>query len=269
MKFVGKPALRARGRVQRAALPAVVGLAAWCIGIGWAGGEPPASSDPPKGWDKHTLPDQRRVWRFDQDAPGDMPKGFVAASVGANSSAKWVVEQDPQAASVPNRLTQSSACRAADASARCWHLLLVDGGVYEYPDLLVRLRAGGSEGRRQAGVVFGLRDERNFYAVLVDLGADTIEAVRVANGRAMVLGQEAVKRGQGEWHLLRVQHNTILSKDFLEISFDGRIVFTHWDQRMGAGQIGLATSADGPISFDNFDAVQLVSQRPLSPPAAY
>jgi hypothetical protein len=93
--------------------------------------------------------------------------------------------------------------------------------------------------------------------------------VHVVDGQLTVIGREPVKRRKTDWHLLRVQHNTILSKDFLEISFDGQIAFTHWDKKLGAGQIGLVTRGDAAIWFDNFDAVQLFSQRPLSPPAAY
>jgi hypothetical protein len=103
----------------------------------------------------------------------------------------------------------------------------------------------------------------------VDLATEVLEVVRVVDGQVTVMGREPLKRRKTDWHVLRVQHNTILSKDFLEIAFDGQIAFTHWDKKLGAGQIGLVTRGDATIWFDNFDAVQLFSQRPLSPPAAY
>ena len=117
--------------------------------------------------------------------------------------------------------------------------------------------------------MFGARDQRNFYAALVDPASEMLEVIRVVDGQISILGREPAKREKGAWHRLRVQHNTILSKDFLEIAFDGRIVFTLWRQALGAGQIGLATRGEAPLAFDHLAAIQLYSQRPLSPPAAY
>jgi len=216
-------------------------------------------------------PDLRHFWRFDQDKSGDAPAGFSAVMLGEGQMGTWKVEADPQAPSVPNRLTLHASCPGAGSAEQpgCLQMLLVNGLTYEYPDLAVRVKMASEGPRGGAGLVFRAKDARNFYAAIVDLAADRLEVVQVVEGQVTVIGREPVKRRKTEWHLLRVQHNTILSKDFLEISFDGQIAFTHWDKRLGAGQIGLVTSGDATIWFDNFDAVQLFSQRPLSPPAAY
>jgi hypothetical protein len=224
-----------------------------------------------------TSPDLRHFWRFDTDKPGQPPAGFSVVMLGEGQAANWKVEADPQTPSAPNRLAQSTPCPAASSQtpSACLQLLLVDGDLYEYPDLTVRLRfapkdAQSGSGGGAAGMVFKAeKDARNFYAAIVDPVAGVLDVVRVVNGQVTALGREPVKLKPVMWHTLRVQHNTILSKDFLEISFDGQIVFTHWDKKLGAGQIGLVTTSGAPIWFDNFDAVQLFSQRPLSPPAAY
>lgn len=222
-------------------------------------------------------PDLRHFWRFDTDKPGQPPAGFSAVLFGEGPTANWIVEADPQTPSAPNRLVQSTPCQTVPdhAPSGCLQLLLVDGLIYEYPDLTVRLRFAprndqSGTGGGAAGIVFKAeKDARNFYAALVDPAAAALEVIRVVEGRVTVLGREPVKRKPVPWHTLRVQHNTILSKDFLEISFDGQIVFTRWDTKLGAGHIGLVTKSGAPIWFDNFDAVQLFSQRLLSPPAAY
>lgn len=218
--------------------------------------------------------DLRHFWRFDTDKPGESPVGFTAGTVvaGANSKSQagtWKVEADPQTPTPPNRLTQEASCSAAGADAICFQLLLANDLTYEYPDLTVRLKTASEGARGRAGLVFGAKDTRNFYAAIVDLAAETMEVIRVVDGQVSLIGRAPAKRKQALWHMLRVQHNTILSKDFLEISFDGKLAFTHSDKRLGIGQIGLVTRGDAPIWFDNFDAVQLFSQRPLSPPAAY
>lgn len=223
--------------------------------------------------------DLRHFWRFDTDRAGEAPVGFTALTLGEGPAGGWKVEADPQAPTGPNRLSQETSCpvRSDQEPASCLHVLLVDGVTYEYPDLTVRLRAaaghpqeGGGQRSAGAGIVFGAsKDARSFYAAMIDLAAGTLDVLRVKEGKVTTIGHEAVKRRPVPWHTLRLQHNTILSKDFLEISFDGNIVFTHWDKKLGAGQIGLLTRSEAPIWFDNFDAVQLFSQRLLSPPAAY
>ncbi|MBM4123423.1 MAG: hypothetical protein FJ246_00475 [Nitrospira sp.] len=223
---------------------------------------------------EQNAPDLRHFWRFDTEKSGESPAGFTAGTVvaGANSEGQagtWKIEPDPQTPSLPNRLTQEASCPSAGADAPCFQLLLANGLTYEYPDLTVRLKTAAEGSRGRAGLVFGAKDTRNFYAAIVDLAADVLEVVHVVDGQVSLIGRGAVKRKPTPWHSLRLQHNTILSKDFLEISFDGKIVFTHLDKRLGTGQIGLVTRGDAPIWFDNFDAVQLFSQRPLSPPAAY
>jgi hypothetical protein len=251
--------MRAARLIVRVVLVVIVGLVAW-----FGAGHALLQAEP-------TSPDLRHFWRFDQDKLGDAPAGFSAVMLGEGQMGTWKVEADPQAPSVPNRLTLHASCPGAGSAEKpdCLQVLLVNGLTYEYPDLAVRLKMASEGPCGGAGLVFRAKDARNFYAAIVDLATDSLEVVHVVEGHVTVIGREPVKRRKTDWHLLRVQHNTILSKDFLEISFDGQIAFTHWDKKLGAGQIGLATRGDATIWFDNFDAVQLFSQRPLSPPAAY
>lgn len=248
----------------RVLVVAMTGLLVWS-----SMGGAPAQAEP-------ASPDLRHFWRFDQDKQGESPAGFVAGTLtattgGENQAGTWKVEADPEAPSLPNRLTQEAACPNVTGAGNpvCLQVLLVQGITYEYPDLTVRVKMASEGSRGGAGIVFQAKDARNFYAAMVNLTTESLEVVRVVEGQVSVIGHEPVKRKSSAWHTLRVQHNTILSKDFVEVAFDGRIVFTHWDKKLGAGQVGLVTRGDATIWFDNFDVVQLFSQRPLSPPAAY
>src|SRR5574341_1250795 len=220
-----------------------------------AGAEPPVKRE-------HTTNDLRHFWNFDGDRPGERPSGFSTGTIGEGTLGEWKIEADPQAPSSPNRLVQTTPCPAGTAG--CLQVLLVEGTTYEYPDLTVRLRPAGEGNQGTGGLVFGARDARNFYAAMVDLATDTLEVIRVLDGRVTVLGRQGVKRDKSAWHRLRAQHNTILSKDYVEISFDGRIVFSTWEKAVGSGKIGLITRGEGPLAFDNLNAIQLFSQRPLS-----
>lgn len=225
-----------------------------------AGATPPAKRE-------QTTNDLRHFWNFDSDRPGEVPSGFSASTTGEGPSAQWKIEADPQAPTGPNRLIQAAPCPSG--AATCFQVLLVEGTIYEYPDLAVRMRAASGKNQGQGGLVFGAQDGRNFYAAIVDLATDTLEVIRVLDGLVTLLGRQSVKRDNSEWHRLRAQHNTILSKDYVEVSFDGRVVFSTWEKVLGSGKIGLVTRGEAALAFDNLNAIQLFSQRPLSPPAAY
>lgn len=209
--------------------------------------------------------DRRHLWNFDNEKPGELPAGFSAGTMGDGPPAKWRVEADPQAPTAPHRLTQGQPCPADG----CLQILLADDVVYDYVDVSVRLSSATGGAAPAGGVIFRAKDARNFYAAVVDLGSNTLEVLRVADGKATVVGRETVKPGPAIWHLLRVRHDTILSKDLIEVAFDGKIAFSTWDPARFGGQVGLLTKGEAAVGFDNFHAIQLYSQKPLSPPAAY
>ncbi len=221
--------------------------------------------DEAKLLEKQAALDHRRVWRFDGDQQGKPPVGFSAHTVGSGESARWQVATSPQAASAPHVLQQPVPC----SSEGCFHILLADGVTYDFLDLTLRLRPVSGEASATGGVVFSAKDPRNFYAVLVDFTQDRLSVVRVLDGQETVLGTAPITRKKDPWHHVRVQRNTIISKEFIEAYFDHKLTVSVQDQKLGLGQIGLVTSGDSTIEFDNIDAIRIYSQHPLSTPAAY
>ncbi len=202
-------------------------------------------------------------WVFDQEPIGGLPHGFVQAVSRDEPLAEWVVQRHPTAPSPPNVVAASSSCRQF-----CYQVLLAEGMQYEYPDVSVRLYASpGTAG--SGGVVIGARDAKNFYGATVDLAAQQIRFVRLSSGVATVLGQAAVNLKSVDWHTLRVQRNTIISKDFIEVFVDGTLVLSVEDQAFGLGQVGFVVTDKSTMLFDSFHAVPLFSHRPLSSPPAY
>lgn len=203
-------------------------------------------------------------WTFDQDRSNAVPAGFVGLASGDGQPAEWVVQGNATAPTLPNVVAVSSRC----SKGPCYQLLLAKGLDYEYPDLTVRFRASeGSAGI--GGAVLGAKDAANFYAAVVDLAGLTVRVVRVVAGTETVLAQATVTLKPVEWHSLRVQRNTIISKDFIEMFVDGTLVLSVEDQALGLGQVGLLASGESSLLFDTFHAVPLFSHRPLSAPAAY
>lgn len=200
-------------------------------------------------------------WTFDKQPPGSVPEGFVAETYGEGPAGLWKIDAEPTAPSVPHAVAATSHCET------CFQLLVAQGLHYEYPDLAVRVRH--DDGRGGIGIVFGLTDAKNFYAALVDLPGKTLRVIRVVNGSESTLGHAPLKSKPVEWHTIRVQRNTIISKDFIETFFDGQITLSVEDQSLGLGQIGLLVQGTVSAHFDSFNAAPLYSHRPVSPPAAY
>lgn len=204
-------------------------------------------------------------WNFDKPVTDEPLAGFVPLNIGEGPDATWHVLPDTSAPSLPNAIQAISTC----PSSQCYRLLVAQGFEYEYPDLLVRIRAVSGQSRAVGGAVFGLKDARNFYAVVVDLPQKTIEIIRLVDGVEQVLSRGAIKPKAVSWHSLRIQRDTIISKDVIEAFFDGQSAVTVQDQTLGLGQVGLLVRGEASLQYDSFHAVPLYSQRPFSPPAAY
>jgi hypothetical protein len=204
-------------------------------------------------------------WTFDQQTPEDALSGFTQFIVGADAAPVWTVAAEQLAPSSPNILKAESACQ----TGACYQLLVAEKLQYEYPDVSVRLRFPGEGGAGQGGIVISLQDERHFYAAIVDLAAKKLEVVRVLGDQVTVLGEAAVTPKSVDWHSLRMNRDTIISKDVIEVFFDGKLLLSVQDQTLGLGEIGLVVRGQSPLHFDSLHAVPLFSQRPVSNPAAY
>ena len=204
-------------------------------------------------------------WTFDQQNPEEALGEFSQWVVGGDSPTIWTISADAEAPSPPNILKGGASCQTGS----CYHLLVANKLDYEYPDVTVRLRfpAEGNVGR--GGIVIGLKDETHFYAVVVDLAARKLQVVRVLGEQVTVLGETAITPKPVDWHSLRINRDTIISKDVIEVFFDGRLIQSVQDQTLGRGQIGLLVWGQSPLHFDSLHAVPLFSQRPVSNPAAY
>lgn len=204
-------------------------------------------------------------WTFDQQKSGEAPAAFSMLEFGEGPAAAWTIKADTDAPSASNILAVNSSCQAVS----CYRLIVANGFQYEYPDVSVRMRFPVDVAMGVGGVVFGVKDATHFYAAVVDLATKTLEVSRVVDGKETRLGRSSITPKAVPWHTLRVQRNTILSKDFIETFFDGQLVVTVEDQSLAIGQVGLLVRGQTALNFDSLHAIPLFSQRPLSAPAAY
>lgn len=201
-------------------------------------------------------------WTFDQDQIRNLPEGFEQGMSNDEPPATWLVRASTTAPSPPNVVAGSSAC-----AQQCFQVLLAKGLEYEYPDLSVRFHA--PDGVGAGGLALGAHDAKNFYAAVVDPVQRKAQLLRISDGRGIPLAQASVTLKEGDWHSLRVQRNTIISKDFIEVYVDGTLVLSVEDQALGLGRIGFVLAGKSAMFFDSFHAAPLFSHRPLSSPPAY
>ena len=169
------------------------------------------------------------------------------------------------APSRPNVLMQKPGCQ--DAS--CYQVLLADGSNVEYLDLSVRMKLilGSSTGK--GGLVFGAKDSRNFYAIVVTPQTNTLEGFLVKDGQLTLLGKATVEPKDNGWHFLRIHRVTMISHDLIDVHFDNQRILSLSDSTFKEGQVGLVTLGQGAFAFDNLRAMELLTERPLSRPPAY
>jgi hypothetical protein len=245
-----------------ASVAALAGVLAGGVGTAWAVPKE-TSTEKAEHLRQQANPQLFNDWTFDKDEVGSLPKGFAAVASGEQRGGSWKVEAQSAVPSAPNVLLGTSGCGG------CNEILVAQGFQYEYPDLVVRIQQGVGHAAGQVGVVFGMKDPQNYYATVVDLAQKVIQVVRVIDGKESVIGRAAIKAKPVEWHTLRVQRNTIISKDFVETFFDGSLALSVEDQTLGVGQVGMLVRGEASARFDNFNAAPLYSSRPLSAPAAY
>ena len=226
-----------------------------------AGDEP---QELPKPFHK-TTPPLFQEWKFDQSPQANVPEGFSLEVGGQASKGGWVVNKDTTAPSRPNMLEQQLTC----GEALCYQLLSVDDVTVEYVDLSVRIKMRLGTPSGKAGVAYGIQDTQNFYAVVVEPKSNEIVAYVVKDGQLKELARETLIVEPTEWHLIRIQRNTIISKEFTEIFFDHHLLIDVYDQSFKKGKIGLVAMGNGAFSFDDLRAMELMTNRPLSRPAAY
>ena len=212
-----------------------------------------------------TTPPLFEEWQFDSSALHAIPEGFVLLESAASGEGWWMVNEGDATPSRPNLVEQELTC----GEAACYQLLMVEGKTAQYFDFSVRMKMRLGTPSGKAGLAYGVQDAKNFYAVVVEPKTNEVVAYVVKDGHETELAREALILEPSEWHFLRIQRQTIVSKEFTEISFDHHLLIDVYDQSFDRGQFGLVAMGDGAFAFDNLRAMESLTNRPLSRPAAY
>lgn len=209
-----------------------------------------------------------RRWDFDQDAVGRVPAGFAVSAQGGDPGA-WAVQAHASAYSAPNVLQHRSPPCTREA---CYSLLGGDELHFAFPDATVQIQHADQNQDAGAGIVMWERGGPTAYVVVLNPSATRVEFYRLREGRADLLGTEAVRLKAGDWHSLRVQRVNYahVSRPRIAAYVDGfQVAFTPEDVIPMIDRVGLAARGAAAVSFDSLHVVDMVTNRPMSAPAAY
>ncbi|RMH09627.1 MAG: hypothetical protein D6704_00980 [Nitrospirae bacterium] len=209
-----------------------------------------------------------KTWDFDKDVKGMPPKGFEVLDSNGQEPESWHVVADPHAPSHPHVVMQASPCSSHD----CFRLLLADTRALELPDIVVYVRFPSPDASGEAGIALAAKDIQHFYAVTINASATHLRVYRINKGVATILGEASATPKLEPWHVLRVQvvNSAHVDHPRLDIYVDGREApMEMMDYIRDTGRIGLVTKGNAVVQFDRLHLIEMVTNRPLSPPAAY
>lgn len=175
-------------------------------------------------------------WHFDHDRPGMIPKGFYGVT------GSWKVRTVATAPSEPNVLAQ-----LAKNPREAFNIALVAGSGYSNADISVKMRSIGGKEEQGGGVVWRVKDSRNYYVFRYNSLDGSLALYKVMNNGPVELAHTAIMNVPG-WHTIRV----VMTGDHIVCYFDGTKYLDRRDNTFAnSGRIGLWTKADAQTYFDD------------------
>jgi hypothetical protein len=179
---------------------------------------------------------QANVRNFDQDQPGQPPKGFTVVE------GTWRVYADEDAPSKPNTLGQDAA-----SDKPTYNLVLADEPRPKDLDLTVRMKSLSGDVDQGGGLVWRAKDAKNYYVCRFNPLEKNYRVYRVVDGKRTQLLSADLEAAAG-WHLLR----TTMKGDQIRCYMDDKELLTIQDATFpNAGKVGLWTKADAKTRFDD------------------
>ena len=183
---------------------------------------------------------------FEDDAVGDLPRGFVVAETnGAGTPASWRVQPGID----PDDPGQVVGVEAASAG-QTYNLLLTQAAHPADFSLSVYLipRSGAED--QGGGLVWRARDADNYYVARWNPLEDNVRLYTVVDGNRSMLGSADVVARPQMWHHLQVR----MHGDAITVSLDGKARIEVRDMTFAdGGPIGLWTKADASTLFDQIE----------------
>jgi hypothetical protein len=176
--------------------------------------------------------DAKRTWSFDDEATGQIARGFT------NEVGQWsVVASD----------SGKALAQSAKNPNAVFNITLISDTSAKDVDLSVRMKAVAGETDQGGGLVWRARDARNYYLARYNPLEDNYRLYKVVDGKRTLIQNVDITHSEG-WHTLRVT----MTGDQITCFYDGKKSLEAKDSTFpGAGKIGLWSKADAQSQFDD------------------
>lgn len=178
-----------------------------------------------------------KTWNFDADKPGEIATGFKP------EAGEWKVVDDDTAPSRPRVLAQ-----LAKSDEQTFNLVILNEPPAKNVDMNVKFRIVGGKIDQGGGVVWRVKDAKNYYLYRYNPLEQNIRVYKVQDGvRTIIHSVEDVPEVAG-WQSMRLVSNG----KRMEGHLNGEVRFSILNEAiLDAGQVGLWSKADAQTHFDD------------------
>lgn len=200
----------------------------------------------------HSDTSSSRVWTFDSDAAGTLPKDFVLGSLfDGRPAGEWKVLQTDRAKSPPHAFGQLMG-KGAEHAYKTVLINDTDGSNIDFRASFLALEGKADMG---GGLIWRASDDRNYYLTRANPLEQNIRIYRVVKGvRQMIRNFDHIIDVRS-WHTLRV----VMKGCTVRVQFDEVQIFELCDQTFKIGRVGLWTKSDAVTYFDDLK-LQILDQ---------
>ena len=188
--------------------------------------------------------DSTRMWNFDGDPPGAIPKGFVVGTLfDGRPAGEWKILKTDRAKSAPQVLAQLMG----KGFEHAYKVVLINGIMASDVDLLVSFLPIEGKADMGGGLIWRAADDRNYYLTRANPLEQNIRIYRVVKGIRHLLQNFDQTIHMNQWHTLHV----VTRGCQIQVFYDEKPVFDLCDQTFTTGRIGLWTKSDAVTYFDD------------------
>ncbi|MGR3310754.1 MAG: ethylbenzene dehydrogenase-related protein [Candidatus Brocadiales bacterium] len=186
-----------------------------------------------------------RLWNFDKESVGKLPKGFSNQITGGGNPSRWEIIDDNTAPSPPYVLAQTST----ETLGYHFNLVVIEDTDYSNLELGVKFKAVSGREDQGGGPVWRYQDPDNYYIARANPLENNFRVYKVVNGSRKQLDSVKIKVTSGEWHTIRI----INKDDKIQCYYDAKLFLEVSDNTFKKGKIGLWTKADAVTYFDDLE----------------
>ena len=188
--------------------------------------------------------DSTRMWNFDGDPPGAIPKGFVVGTLfDGRPAGEWKILKTDRAKSAPQVLAQLMG----KGFEHAYKVVLIKSVTASDLDLQVSFLPIEGKADMGGGLIWRAADDRNYYLTRANPLEQNIRIYRVVKGIRHLLQNFDQTIHMNQWHTLHV----VTRGCQIQVFYDEKPVFDLCDQTFTTGRIGLWTKSDAVTYFDD------------------